>query len=121
MATEGLLSYDMGFLNFGTKEDSEESLKLYVDKAISTFDSGSVALLQNELFQFASLLNKPGSGMLITRFPQKDRLCEVFNLCLQFDWMNDSDIREVWAENAFFCIAEYFKIAQVMQQRQQKI
>lgn len=115
MATEGLLSYDMGFLNFGTKEDSEESLKLYVDKAISTFDSGSVALLQNELFQFASLLNKPGSGMLITRFPQKDRLCEVFNLCLQFDWMNDSDIREVWAENAFFCIAEYFKIAQTKQ------
>ena len=97
------------------QKESKETLRPYVDKAISTFEAGNISLLQNELFQFASLLNNPGSGVLITSFSQKDRLCEVFNLCLQFDWMNDSDIREVWAENAFYCIAEYFKTAQTKQ------
>lgn len=95
--------------------DNHDSLKLYVDQAISTFESGDIPQLKNNLFQFASLLNKPGSGILITSFSQKDRLCEVFNLCLQYDWMNDSDIREVWAENAFYCIAEYFKVARTNQ------
>ncbi len=105
----------MGIFDYFGIEDSNESLKPYVDKAISTFESGNISQLQNDLFQFASLLNKPGSGKLITGFPQKDRLCEVFNLCLQYDWMNDSDIREVWAENAFYCIAEYFKVAKTNQ------
>lgn len=105
----------MGFSNYFGMGGSVDTLKPYVDKAISTFESGNIAQLQNDLFQFASLLNKPGSGQLITGFSQKDRLCEVFNLCLQFDWMNDPDIREVWAENAFYCIAEYFKEAQTQQ------
>lgn len=105
----------MGIFDYFGIEDSNESLKPYVDKAISTFETGNIAQLQNDLFQFASLLNKPGSGKLITGFPQKDRLCEVFNLCLLYDWMNDSDIREVWAENAFYCIAEYFKVAKTNQ------
>ena len=99
----------MGFSDYFGMSDNRDTLKPYVDKAISTFESGNIPQLQNDLFQFASLLNKPGSGKLITSFSQKDRLCEVFNLCLQYDWMNDSDIREVWAENAFYCIAEYFK------------
>ena len=94
---------------------SPDTLKPYVDRAISTFETGNINQLQNDLFQFASLLNKPGSGRLITEFSQKDRLCEVFNLCLQYDWMNDSDIREVWAENAFYCISEYFKTAHTQQ------
>lgn len=105
----------MGFWDYFGMSDNRDTLKPYVDKAISTFESGNIAQLQNDLFQFASLLNKPGSGRLITSYSQKDRLCEVFNLCLQFDWMNDSDIREVWAENAFYCIAEYFKVAQTNQ------
>ena len=100
---------DMGLFDYFGRDDSSETLKPYVDKAISTFESGNIAQLQNDLFQFASLLNKPGSGRLITGFSQKDRLCEVFNLCLQYDWMNDPDIREVWAENSFYCIADYFK------------
>lgn len=29
--------------------------------------------------------------------------------------MYDSDIREVWSENAFYCIAEYFKVVQTKQ------
>lgn len=90
----------------------EDTLKPYVDRTISIFESGNISLLQKELFQFASLLNKPGSGRLITNYPQKDRLCEVFVMCLMYDWMNDSDIREVWAENAFYCIATYFNEAQ---------
>lgn len=102
----------MDYLGFS---DSGDKLKPYVDRAISTFESGDVARLQNDLFQFASQLNKPGSGQLIINFSQKDRLCEVFNLCLQYDWMNDSDIREVWAENAFFCIVEYLKKVQTKQ------
>ena len=91
--------------------NSSEFLNPYVDRAISTYESGNIGQLQNELDQLVSLLNKPGSGRFITTFSRKDRLCEVFNLCLQYDWMNDSDIREVWAENAFYCISEYFKIA----------
>ena len=105
----------MGFSDYFGMSDNRDTLKPYVDKAISTFESGNIPQLQNDLFQFASLLNKPGSGKLITSFSQKDRLCEVFNLCLQYDWMNDSDIREVWAENAFYCIAEYFKVARTNQ------
>lgn len=105
----------MGIFDFFGMGESNDTLKPYVDRAISTFESGNIAQLQNDLFQFASLLNKPGSGSLITSFSQKDRLCEVFNLCLQYDWMNDSDIREVWAENAFYCIVEYFKVAQTKQ------
>ena len=104
--------------NFNYLEaDSSEFLKPYVDTAISTFETGDITQLQYDLFEFYSLLNKPGSGKLITGFSQKDRLCEVFNLCLEFDWMNDSDIREVWAEDAFYCIVEYFNKAQTKQDR----
>ena len=74
-------------------------------------------LLQFKLYELCSKLNKPSSGRFITEYDEKDRLCEVFTLCLQYDWMNDSDIREVWAENAFYCIAEYFKKASTMQDR----
>ena len=28
-------------------------------------------------------------------------------MMLRFDWMNYNDIREVWAENGFYCIIEY--------------
>lgn len=78
-----------------------------VDSAISAFESGNIQVLQNCLYQLVSKLNKPGSGRLITQYPQKDRLCECFSLCLRHDWMNDSDIREVWAENGFYCIVNY--------------
>ena len=98
-----------------SESNLSESLKPFVDKAITTFESGNIAQLQNDLYQLVSFLNKPGSGKYITSFSQKDRLCEVFNLCLQYDWMNDSDIREVWAENAFYCISEYFKVAKSQQ------
>lgn len=98
-----------------TSDKKDSPLVPFVDNAIATFESGNISQLQNELYHFASLLNKPGSGKLIINFPQKDRLCEVFNLCLEYDWMEDPDIREVWAENAFYCIAEYFKTIRTKQ------
>jgi len=105
----------MGIFDYFNSGGSNNTLKPYVDRAISTFESGDIAQLQNDLYDIASMLNKPGSGRLVTGFSQKDRLCEVFCLCLQYDWMNDSDIREVWAENAFYCISEYFKSASTQQ------
>jgi len=90
---------------------NQQGIKAEVDFIIETFESGNIALLQQKLYELYSKFNKPGGGKLITSFTEKDRLCEVFNLCLQFDWVNDPDIREVWSENAFYCIAEYFKVA----------
>lgn len=91
------------------------TIKPDVDSIISIFESGDKSLLQSKLYQLYSKLNKPGSGKLITGFSEKDRLSEVFCLCLQYDWMHDNDIREVWAENGFYCIAEYFKKANTKQ------
>lgn len=78
-----------------------------VNEAISAFEAGNIETMQNALYHLISKLNKPGSGKLITQYPHKDRLCECFSLCLRYDWMNDSDIREVWAENGFYCIISY--------------
>lgn len=86
---------------------SKSPIQRDVDLAISAFESGNIQALQNCLFQLVSKLNKPRSGRLITQYPQKDRLCECFSLCLRYDWMNDSDIREVWAENGLYCIISY--------------
>ena len=90
---------------------NNNGIKAEVDSIISTFESGNIAFLQQKLYELYSKFNKPGGGKLITSFAEKDRLCEVFNLCLQYDWINDPDIREVWSENAFYCISEYFKVA----------
>ena len=92
---------------YGLSGQNSVNIKPMVDASIRAFESGNVALLQHELFLLVSNFNKPGSGRLITDFDEKDRLAECFTLCLQYDWMNDSDIREVWAENGFYCIADY--------------
>lgn len=82
-------------------------IKQDVDNAIAAFESGNILLLQDWLYHLVSKLNKPGSGKLITSYPEQDRLCECFSLCLRYDWMHDSEIREVWAENGFYCIISY--------------
>ena len=89
---------------YGLAGHNQVNIKPMVDSCIEAFEKGDIASLQNELFQLVSNFNKPGSGRLITGFAEKDRLAECFTLCLQYDWMNDSDIREVWAENGFYCI-----------------
>ena len=95
---------------------SRNPLKQDVDSSIAAFERGDISGMQNCLFHLVSKLNKPGSGTLIIDYPSKDRLSECFSLCLQYDWMRDSDIREVWAENGFYCIATYlYKDAKTMQ------
>lgn len=86
---------------------SGNDLKDQVDAAINYFEQGDISALQQKLFEIYSGMNKPGGGKQILEFEQKDRLCEIFTLCLCYDWMHDNDIREVWAENGFYCIATY--------------
>lgn len=107
----------MGLFDFflGNENKSGSTIKCEVDDIISTFEGGNIPLLQNKLFELYKKFNKPGGGRLITGYPEKDRLCEVFCLYLEYDWMHDSDLREVWAENGFYCIVEYFKSAQTKQ------
>lgn len=87
---------------------SQSPIKKDVDIIIKTYEEGNTQLLQQKLFELCNKLNKPGSGKLVTTYPEKDRLCEFYIFCLEYDWMNDSDIREVWAENAFYCITDYY-------------
>ena len=84
-------------------------IKSKVDDAIRIFELGNIPLLQQRLYELVICLNKRGTGRLITSYPEKDKLCEVFHLCLRFDWMHDNDIREVWAENAFYCVTKYYE------------
>lgn len=78
-----------------------------VDEAISLYEQGNIPALQNKLYETYQHFNKRGGGRLITQYPAKDRLCEFFSFCLQFDWMHDDDIREVWVEDGFYCITAY--------------
>lgn len=82
-------------------------VKDIVDDCIYAFEQQDIPQLQTRLFELVRNFNHPGSGQLITGFPEKDRLGECFCLCLIYDWMNDADIREVWAENGFYCAADY--------------
>ena len=51
--------------------------------------------------------NKQGGGRLITNYPRKEQLTACFTFMLAYDWAYDNDIREVWAENGFYCIIDY--------------
>ena len=82
-------------------------IKQLVDEAISDFERRDIPSLQNSLYLLYGNFNKYGGGQLIINFPEKDRLSECFCMCLRYDWMNDSDIREVWAEDGFYCIVNH--------------
>ncbi len=82
-------------------------IKQLVDEAIRNFESKDILSLQNSLYRLYGNFNKLGGGQLIINFPEKDRLSECFCMCLRFDWMNDADIREVWAEDGFYCIVNH--------------
>lgn len=97
-------------------ESSFCNIKPYVDDIIYTFENGDIPTLQKKLFNLYEYFNKPNGGKLITSFPEKDRLCECFNMMLMYDWMFDSDIREVWAEDGFYCIAKYINKKNLMAQ-----
>lgn len=86
--------------------NNSHNLIYQTDKIISIASSEKVniPLLQQELYKLYSQFNKPNGGKLITSFPQKDKLCECFIFMLKYDWIKESDIREVWAEDGFYCI-----------------
>ena len=86
---------------------SMEGIISQVKTCLSLYEQRNIAVLQDALFRLTSNFNKPGSGQLIITYPHKEELAECFNLMLKYDWMNDSDIREVWAENGFYCIVDF--------------
>ena len=90
-----------------TVSSNTNSLKRLVDKCASLEAHGQIPELQQCLFEIYSQLNKPGSGSKIINYPEKENLALCFAFMLQYDWVHDSDIREVWAEDGFYCIMEH--------------
>ena len=84
---------------------SDRVLTPYVDRCIrlASQDKVNIRALQDALYELYTFFNKPGGGKLITSFPNKHKLGECFTFMLEHDWVNDSDIREVWAEDGFYC------------------
>lgn len=84
---------------------SDRVLTPYVDRCIrlASQSNKNIRALQDALYELYTFFNKPGGGKLITSFPNKHKLGECFTFMLEHDWMNDSDIREVWAEDGFYC------------------
>ncbi len=69
--------------------------------------SGRIPELQNALFELYSHFNKPGSGRLIIDYPNKLDLGLCFAFLLKYDWEHNPGVREVWAEDGFYCFMEY--------------
>ncbi len=84
-----------------------EKIKRQVQNALHLYECPNIPALQQQLYELYSNFNQIGGGKLIINYPNKDELAECFTLMLRFDWMYDNDIREVWAENGFYCIIEY--------------
>lgn len=84
-----------------------ERIKRQVQSAIHLYECQNIPALQQQLYELYSNFNQIGGGKLIVNYPNKDQLAECFTMMLQFDWLNDNDIREIWAENGFYCIVEY--------------
>lgn len=83
------------------------SLQDLVHKCLNLEAQGNIQELQNSLFDLYKSFNRPGGGSLITNYPEKDNLALCFAFLLQYDWMHDSDLREVFAENGFYCIVDH--------------
>ncbi len=89
------------------KREKMERIKRQVQSAIHLYECQNIPALQQQLYELYSNFNQIGGGKLIVNYPNKDQLAECFTMMLRFDWMNYNDIREVWAENGFYCIIEY--------------
>lgn len=85
----------------------EEKIKRQVQSAIHLYECQNIPALQQQLYELYSNFNQIGGGKLIVNYPDKNQLAECFTMMLRFDWMDDNDICEVWAENGFYCIIEY--------------
>lgn len=90
-----------------TKREKMERIKRQLQSAIHLYECQNIPALQQQLYELYSNFNQIGGGKLIVNYPNKDQLAECFTMMLRFDWMNYNDIREVWAENGFYCIIEY--------------
>ena len=90
---------------------SNNSINTQIDKlvkqCINLEIKSDIQGLQNALFQLYGYFNKPGGGKYILNYNDKLNLGLCFAFMLRYDWMGDADIREVWAENGFYCIQEY--------------
>ena len=84
-----------------------EKVKQQVNNVLRAYNERNTSVLQQQLYELYLNFNKAGGGKYIVSYPNKDELAECFTLMLRFDWINDTDIREVWAENGFYCIIEY--------------
>ena len=89
------------------KREKMERIKRQVQSAIHLYECQNIPALPQQLYELYSNFNQIGGGKLIVNYPNKDQLAECFTMMLRFDWMNYNDIREVWAENGFYCIIEY--------------
>lgn len=97
----------MSFLShFGRNNDMSNIDKL-VKQCISLEIKGNIEQLQNCLYQLYNCFNKPGCSKYIIQYEDKINLALCFAFMLHYDWVHDSSIREVWAENGFYCIQEY--------------
>ena len=98
----------MGIFDFFNKgNEDRSSIALKVRNCIHQFEQRNIPSLQQSLFVLYKEFNCRGGGRKIINFDRTDQLCECFDMMLVYDWMNDSDIREVWAEDGFYCISEY--------------
>lgn len=97
----------LSFCGMATKRTKMERIKRQVQNAIHLYERQDIPALQQQLYELYSNFNQIGGGKLIINYPNKDQLAECFTMMLRFDWMNDNEIREVWAENGFYCIIEY--------------
>jgi hypothetical protein len=83
--------------------NSEQIITRLINGSVTSAQAGNFRQAQESLNRLYSLFNKPGGGRLITSYPHKQELGESFSMMLEYDWVHDSDIREVWAENGFYC------------------
>lgn len=86
--------------------NSEQIITRLINGSVTSAQAGNFRQAQESLNRLYSLFNKPGGGRLITSYPHKQELGESFSMMLEYDWVHDSDIREVWAEDGFYCFVK---------------
>ena len=100
-------STTLSFCGMATKREIMERVKQQVQNALQLYEKQNIPALQQQLYELYLNFNQKGGGKFITDYPAKEQLAECFTMMLRFDWMNDNEIREVWAENGFYCIIKY--------------
>ena len=102
----------MAFFSTGKKKNVSSISQLYeiealVKKIQYLEASGKIPELQDTLFRLYSYFTVPGSGQLIVNYPDKLELGLCFAFLLKYDWEHNPNIREVWAEDGFYCFMNY--------------